>query len=384
MISANWVPYITHVSDHCQSDEDVDDPSTPEDETDTRGIDKVDFEFMLGDFLTDSNGTVDQAISESIREPAISIIVDDFESYTDDLGNRISETWRDGYGCAEAELAYPGNGTGSMVGLSVDVVRSGVQLMKLDYDNTGTAKNIFGDQITAYYSEAERGFYIPQDWTTEGAKALLLCFYGDPCNAAEQMYVAVEDNMGMSKLVNHPNPNALLLDAWQEWSIDLQEFSDAGVDLTSVKKMYIGVGDRDNPQAGGMGTLYFDDITLGAPRCECPPIGDLNFDWVVDFKDLAILASNWLEDKLGPCAEEKRCIYESKLLGSWGDFDCPFSGGEFCKTRRCIKKEYCNKQHDTQYGQRMEVGPGCCVRWLLVACDHTFAPDCPAERSCAP
>ncbi|MHC4555797.1 MAG: hypothetical protein ACYTFW_04025 [Planctomycetota bacterium] len=222
--------------------------------------------------------------------------VDDFEAYNDHV-NRVFETWKDGYGYGDVELGYPGNDTGSRVRLNIDPNYGGEKSMIFDYDNTGTAENIFGDPITAYYSEAERTFDSPQDWTRDGVKALSLWFYGDPNNNAEQMYVAMEDNMGMTKLVNHPNPNATLLDTWQEWNIDLREFSDASVDLTNVSKMYIGIGDRHNPQPGGTGTLYFDDIRLYPPRCVPElrkPVADFSGDCVVDFSDLEVMARDWL------------------------------------------------------------------------------------------
>jgi len=34
------------------------------------------------------------------------------------------------------------------------------------------------------------------------------------------------------------------------------------VDVTAIRKMIIGVGDRDNPQMGGKGRLYIDDIQI--------------------------------------------------------------------------------------------------------------------------
>jgi hypothetical protein len=37
------------------------------------------------------------------------------------------------------------------------------------------------------------------------------------------------------------------------------------VNLAKVKKLYIGVGDRDNPSAGSAGRLYIDDIRLTKP-----------------------------------------------------------------------------------------------------------------------
>ena len=83
-------------------------------------------------------------------------------------------------------------------------------------------------------------------------------------NSPEQMYVALSDGL-TTGVVNHPNPNAATLTEWQQWVIDLQDFSDAGVDLTDVRKMYIGFGDRDNPTYGGSGIVYFDDIRLYRP-----------------------------------------------------------------------------------------------------------------------
>ena len=58
---------------------------------------------------------------------------------------------------------------------------------------------------------------------------------------------------------------AVLSMKWIEWKIPLSQF--VGVDATKVKKVYIGVGDRKNPKAGGAGRRYFDDIrvTKAAP-----------------------------------------------------------------------------------------------------------------------
>jgi hypothetical protein len=89
---------------------------------------------------------------------------------------------------------------------------------------------------------------------------LVLWFYGGPANSTQPLYVAVEDSAGTVKVAVHGNPDSILLDDWQEWSIPLTSF--AGVDLSSVKKMYIGVGDRIAPKIDSTGKLYFDDIRL--------------------------------------------------------------------------------------------------------------------------
>jgi len=86
---------------------------------------------------------------------------------------------------------------------------------------------------------------------------------GMASNSAEPLYVVLEDGDGV--LAVHPDPTAVQSGSWQRWSIALKHFEDAGLLLSSVSKMYIGVGDRTSPQAGGTGTIYIDDIMI-----ECP------------------------------------------------------------------------------------------------------------------
>jgi hypothetical protein len=84
-------------------------------------------------------------------------------------------------------------------------------------------------------------------------------------NGADNLYVVVEDNSGFSETYEHPeNPNAVLRGDWYQWNIPLSAFGDAGVDLISVKKMTIGVGNRTAPLHGA-GLLFIDDIWLYTP-----------------------------------------------------------------------------------------------------------------------
>ncbi|MDI6451010.1 discoidin domain-containing protein [Anaerobaca lacustris] len=87
-------------------------------------------------------------------------------------------------------------------------------------------------------------------------------------NAAEPLYVAVEDNAGNTAVVPHPDPLAVLRAEWQAWRIPLSEFHAAGVRMNSVRTMFIGVGDRNNPTAGGAGLVYIDDILFGRPAAD--------------------------------------------------------------------------------------------------------------------
>jgi len=86
-----------------------------------------------------------------------------------------------------------------------------------------------------------------------------------PGNTPGPLYVMVQDGSGKSKVVNHPDPQATILMNWQQWRIPLSEFTAAGVKLTTVKKLIIGVGDRTSPKANGAGLLYIDDIGFGHP-----------------------------------------------------------------------------------------------------------------------
>jgi hypothetical protein len=52
---------------------------------------------------------------------------------------------------------------------------------------------------------------------------------------------------------------------WQRWPIALDEL--AGVNLMSVRRMSVGIGDRNSAQVDGAGLVLFDDfrITQGLP-----------------------------------------------------------------------------------------------------------------------
>ncbi len=187
------------------------------------------------------------------------LVVDDFEDY--DAGeNQIWYAWHDGlgYGTPGVEPYSPGNGTGSAVGdestpsyTEETIVHGGNQSMPVFYDNS-----------ILRYSEVEKTLTYPRDWTENGVNTLTIWFRGDSANAAETLYVALNG----SAVVNHDNPNAAQIGEWTEWNIDLQIFADQGLNLANVHTIAIGLGNKNNPQAGGSGTMYFDDICLYPPE----------------------------------------------------------------------------------------------------------------------
>jgi len=172
--------------------------------------------------------------------------IDDFEDYNDYPPDEIFSTWIDGWevptngsmaGHADPPFAETGN------------VHGGSQSMPVYYENNFK------------YSEVTMTLVSVRDWTEEGVGVLSLWLYGDVANAAERMYV----NLNGIATVYHDNPDALLIEEWTEWRIDLQEFAAQGVNLANVNSISIGFGDKNNLQAGGSGMVLFDDIRLYRP-----------------------------------------------------------------------------------------------------------------------
>ena len=81
-------------------------------------------------------------------------------------------------------------------------------------------------------------------------------------NSPNSLYLAVEDSRGKKAVAVHPDPAATTKAEWTQWNVPLSELTSAGVDVTRVVKMYIGVGDQANPIPDGAGVLYIDDIRL--------------------------------------------------------------------------------------------------------------------------
>jgi len=194
---------------------------------------------------------VDEVLAAGVKTGAVwsfttTLSVDDFESYTDDEGSRIYETWTDGWT----------NNTGSTVGhtqapfAEQTIVHGGQQSMPLDFNNVKSP----------FYSEAEREFAPTQDWTAGGAGTLLLNIRGKSANGSTSVYVKLEDATKKTATVVHPDPAFCAMTKWTPWRIPLTDF--AGVNLAKIKKLRIGVGDQAGSKASGTGLIFVDDICL--------------------------------------------------------------------------------------------------------------------------
>ncbi len=166
------------------------------------------------------------------------LIVDDFESYTDDASLRTA--WVDNINDPGVEYVFLGTGANNS--------------MRFEFQN----------QYEPYFTEATMTFVNPQDWTAQSVETISLSFVGEHQNAEHLMYMRVEDAAGKSFTVEHPYRYACQSDSWRQWTIPLGSFADGGVNLTSVKKITIGTGDGSNSSQaeGDRDHIYIDQIVL--------------------------------------------------------------------------------------------------------------------------
>jgi hypothetical protein len=199
------------------------------------------------------------------------LVIDDFESYSNEVGGRPFEVWIDGIGFSLPDPGHPGNGSNSAVGhdvwspgspyyngsiMETSLVHGGRQSLPVDYNNASTP----------YYSEIERTWTTSQDWTVNGVDTLTLFFRGSASNTPDDLYIALTDGGGKAGRVTHADPNAAMVTSWTEWRIPLGVFVDAGVDVTAVTEMAVGLGNPDAPAPGGAGTLLLDDFRVVPPE----------------------------------------------------------------------------------------------------------------------
>ena len=128
------------------------------------------------------------------------VFVDEFETYSNDVGQRVFEAWIDGIGFTLPEPGNAGNGTGAAVGhdvwdpasphfggliMETGIVQSGYQSMPLGYNN----------ENTPWYSRADRAFVPAQDWTIQGVTDLSLWVRAE---AAADYALFGDDQISMS------------------------------------------------------------------------------------------------------------------------------------------------------------------------------------------
>jgi hypothetical protein len=150
-----------------------------------------------------------------------------------------------------------------------------------------------------------------------GIKALAIYFHGNDVlqGTADPLYCAFEDADG-NDAVAYIADNSDLDQGewsmlWHEFNIDLADFTAAGVDLTRIQKVYIGVGDyfAGTGTATNTGNVYLDDMGFHPSRCVYAegPAADFYFqrdgldyyDCTVGYEDLRVMGNSWLHSAPG-------------------------------------------------------------------------------------
>jgi hypothetical protein len=207
------------------------------------------------------------------------IILDDMESYNNT--SELYDAWK--------SWPYPDSDNGAFASLEQTIVHDGAKAMEFSYSNLWP------------YSTATHIYPAGQNWAGPGFEVLALWLHGESANDAnDQPYVMLKDGGGGSASVPYNgDADDVTKEQWQLWKIELQDFSDGGVDLTDIEEVVIG------STGPSYGHLYFDDIGLYIPMCVpgVGPAADFSGDCFVNFKDFAILGSQWLQSPGVPSAD---------------------------------------------------------------------------------
>jgi hypothetical protein len=207
------------------------------------------------------------------------IVVDDFEGYTDNDVGRIFQTWIDGWGFTTPEPGNPGNGTGATVGY-IDppfaehtTVHGGGSSMPLGYNNADSPN----------YSETERTFDAPQNWTVNGVNTLSLQVRGYPqvtttavtetggkmtltgsgtdiWNNSDDFTYAYKSLNGDGTLVAKVTSNGTGTNAWAKGGVMIRDSLDGG----SMQALMAITANSATAAAGNGASFQYRNATNGA------------------------------------------------------------------------------------------------------------------------
>ncbi len=291
----------------------------------TSGLVDFTYYYWTVDELDDSNNVVAEGSGRPMRIRPIPVAsIDDFDSYTDLYhSNFISNTWKGGW-----STQYYNSGdekTHYLNGALADVARTNnstsvSRYMAVQYDNDGMWNypdlTPWGpidhnySEVTAKAEDLTGG----KDWISAvgGNGSIWLNVRGSTSNDSNgPLFMIITDGSGHSASSSFAkyNPAGWLKGSyWNWWFIDIGDFT--GVDFTDVNTVTLRIGDGTGHEHG---TIYFDDFRLYAPLCSTSSLvpdteywpgtilgigggeqGDVNGDCMINMKDVAIIANNWL------------------------------------------------------------------------------------------
>ncbi|MBP8304541.1 MAG: hypothetical protein KBE04_10485, partial [Phycisphaerae bacterium] len=144
--------------------------------------------------------------------------------------------------------------------VGADLAESSVQIpMAQDvYVGLAVSSRAPGEVCVATFSNVSTTGAVTGAWENTGIGAAAQV----AGNLPETFYVTVEDSAGHRKAVLHADPMVIGTGEWEVWNVPLSEFASAGLNLSGVKKVGLGVGNPASPGPGGTGKLIIDDLRL--------------------------------------------------------------------------------------------------------------------------
>ncbi|MHC4388716.1 MAG: LamG-like jellyroll fold domain-containing protein [Planctomycetota bacterium] len=243
--------------------------------------------------------------------------IDNIEGYAS--SSALRAVWNDGY-APSAHIPSGNIGNEASLSIAIEPIREIWEEHILLQQSTQSMQMWYSSGSFNEKSEIMRDYGAGdlQDFSTAagGVEALVIYFHGADGNGqADDLYCALEDNDGNDAVAYYPDKTDLdqgvwsLL--WHEFNIDLSVMAAADVDLTIIRKIYIGIGDyaAGTATAANSGNVFFEDIGLYPERCVFSegPIADFSYnydgiayyDCTVGYEDLGVMRGSWLESAPG-------------------------------------------------------------------------------------
>ncbi len=225
-------------------------------------------------------------------------MIDDFNSYA--TGDAMAHIWKD-------YRYQTGTTTTAQIVTATDPNMGGPPYQSMEYQFLNKNSPYYAE-VNATIGTGTNDLKIDPNWSGMNAKALSLWFYGKAGNDANKpMYVTLVDSdtpVHTKKVLYNAygDMNDINKPSWHEWNIPLADFT--GVNLTKVKTIVIGFGDKT--KAATNGTVWFENIVLWTTRCalaerdadfallDYSPSAVVSGDCVIDYQELATIADTWL------------------------------------------------------------------------------------------
>ena len=130
-----------------------------------------------------------------------------------------------------------------------------------------TSHNVNASTV-AMFSDVSTTGNVSGAWTAEAIGV------DQPSNSADAIYMVLTDSSGKQQTLDHPNPAATLITAWEAWMVP---YSDLTVNMGSIRSITLGVGTPGGAASSATGTVYFDNLRVLKPYAP-------HYDLVAEYK----------------------------------------------------------------------------------------------------